>query len=443
MSDTVPVATPEPEFAAFVAIDWADQKHFWRLAEAGSQRQEEGQFDHTPEAVQAWAAELNIRFGGRPIAVCLEQSRGSLVYMLSQYDHLVLFPVHPTMAARFREAFYPSGSKSDPSDTGLLLELLMGHRQHLRRLQPDTVQTRLLQRLVEQRRLLVNEKTRQKNRLTACLKLYFPQMLTWFDEVDSSLVGALLERWPTLEQLQRAHPGTLKKFFHQHHCRSEERIQERLSAIRQATPATTDAAVLEAESLVAGGLVALLAALRTNIAALDKRIQEVFLAHPEQALYASFPGAGPALEPRLLVAMGTNRERFASAADLQCYSGIAPVTERSGHTEWVHFRWACPKFLRQTFHEFASHSIARSEWARAYYQLQLDKGKSHHAAVRALAFKWMRIIYRCWKDRQPYDEKIYLQSLQKRNSPLRAAIAATGLGWKNVAGFQKLLENPS
>ncbi len=97
-----------------------------------------------------------------------------------------------------------------------------------------------------------------------------------------------------------------------------------------------------------------------------------------------------------------------------------------------------------TFHEFAGHSIVKCQWARAYYDLQIGKGNSHHAAVRALAFKWIRILFRCWKNRTPYDEQVYLQSLQKRNSPLKALLPpGAGLGWKDVAGFQKLSEEPS
>jgi hypothetical protein len=118
------------------------------------------------------------------------------------------------------------------------------------------------------------------------------------------------------------------------------------------------------------------------------------------------------------------------------------VKEASGKTEWIHFRLTCPKFLRQTFQEFASHSIGQSEWAKAYYEhLRNDEKKSHHAAVRALAYKWIRIMFRCWKDGKPYDEQIYLESLRRRGSLLGKALqAATGVGWKTVAGFQKLSE---
>ena len=117
MSDSLPPVTTEREWAAFAAIDWADQKHFWRLVPAGSQTGEQGELENTPEAVEIWARALEQRFGGRPIAVCLEQKRGALVYMLAKYAHLVLFPVHPTTAARYRETFCTSGAKADPSDT--------------------------------------------------------------------------------------------------------------------------------------------------------------------------------------------------------------------------------------------------------------------------------------------------------------------------------------
>jgi len=377
--------------------------------------------ENTPEAVEVWAAGLEQRFGGRPVAVCLEQSRGTLVYMLSKYPHLVLFPVHPTTAARYRETFTPSGAKSDPNDTAALLDLLLRHRDRLRPLQPDTVETRLLHFLVEERRQTVDEKTRQSNRLTDCLKLYFPQMLRWFDDVTTPLVGDLLQRWGSLEELQRAHPGTLRKFLGEHNCRCAELVEERITGIYQAIPATTDQAVLEAGIMTARGLTALLATLRSNIASFDQRIAQLVESHPDGALFASLPGAGAALVPRLLVAFGTRRDRYQSAYEMQCYSGIAPVREASGNSEWIHFRFVCPKFLRQTFHEFASHSIGQSEWAKAYYEHLRHEKKHHH---------------------KPYDEQIYQNSLRRRGSLLADILGgATGFSWKPVAGFQKLSEN--
>ena len=412
----------EPRFAAFVAIDWGDSKHVWSLQSADADRRERGEIEHNPEAVGAWVTMLGARFGSQPIAVAVEQSRGPLVFMLGKYEQLHIYPIHPRAASQFRAALFPSGAKDDPGDAELLLDLLVHHRQRLRRLNPDTAQTRLVQHLVEGRRKLVNEKTRQSNRLTAQLKLYFPQVLDWFDKIDSPLVADLLNRWPTLEALQKARPATLRSFFTQHNCRSLELIQQRLDLIRQALPAVRDQALIEAATAMTKVLVDLIATLREGIACFDRQIAQAVAVHPDFAIFDSFPGAGPALAPRLLAAFGAQRDRYQSAADLQTFSGIAPVTERSGKSEWVHVRRACPRFLRQTFHEWAAHSIGFCAWAAAYYRLQRERGKDHHAAVRALAFKWIRIAFCCWKDGVPYDDVRYLRSLRRRGSPLIALL---------------------
>lgn len=405
-----------PEFSAYVAIDWADQHHYWRLADAQGTHRDHGELRNTPEAIDTWVAGLLARFPDHSLAVCLEQSRGGLVFQLGKYARLVLFPVHPATIASFRQAFFPSGAKSDPGDTALLLELLLHHRQHLRRLDPDTAETRLLGMLIELRRRLVDERTRQSNRLTAWLKMYFPQPLDWIDNIDSPLGCDFLERWPTLQQLQRAQPKTVERFFRQHNSRSETRIQERMEAIRTAVAAVQDRALLEAGAAATAALVALLRTLNTTVASFDQQI-DALPKHPEADWLAGLPGAGPVLLPRLIVAFGTRRERFQSASELAAYSGIAPVTKQSGKSKSVQFRRACPGFLRQTFHEFAAHSVAKSQWAREFYDQQRKRGKGHHAAVRALAFRWIRVLFRCWKDRKPYDEATYLEALQRRRGP--------------------------
>ena len=167
------------EFAALVAIDGADQKHAWALQVPGSSNRESGTIDHTPEAIDVWATELRLRFRGQRVAVALEQSRGALVFMLTKYEQLVIFPVHPTVLVNYRKSFRPSGAKDDGSDARLLLDILMLHRDKLRRLNPDTAETRTLQFLVEERRKFVREKTRYSNRLTAHLKMYFPGGGRW------------------------------------------------------------------------------------------------------------------------------------------------------------------------------------------------------------------------------------------------------------------------
>jgi len=433
----VPVINPpaeEVEFAAQIGIDWADQKHRWTMRTADGKRQR-GELDHTPEAVQVWAAELEQRFAGRPIAVALEQARGSVVAMLSKYAHLVLFSIHPTTLTNYRKAFIPSGAKSDPGDADLALELLVSHPEKLRRLEPDTVETRRLQFLTEERRRLVNQQTSETQYLINWLKQVFPQILRWFEDPASALVGDLLLRWPTLQSLQKVSPKALRTFFNQHNCRSAHRNQERIDEIRQSIAASNDPALLQAGTLCIQTSVRLLRQMREAIANFDQQIAETYRNHPDRGIMESFPGAGPALEPRMIAAVGSRRERFESADSIARFSGIAPVKEASGKQLWIHWRWTCPKFIRQTFHEWAACSIRTCQWAREHYDRQRAKGKGHHAAIRSLAFKWIRIFYRCWRDRVPYSEEKYLKARQARTP--KPDPATTIPVFKSCAGFFK------
>jgi transposase len=289
---------------------------------------------------QLWNTNSTIheRFGGQ-IAVALELSKGPVVYALQKYDFFDLFPINPSTLAKYREAFTPSRAKDDPTDAELALDLLVRHPDRFSRLKPQSVEMRTLVCLVEQRRSLVNDKIRITNRLRNTLKQYYPQMLEWFERMDTVLVCDFISRWPTLTQVKRARRNTLERFFHDGNMRFPHVLDARLKAIKAAMPLTLDAAVITPYRLQA---LVLADQLRVSLQAIhrfDDEIAKLAPKHPDYGLFSSLPGAGPSLAPRLLVAFGEQRERFASAADIQKYSGIAPVTERSGKKQWVHWRW--------------------------------------------------------------------------------------------------------
>jgi transposase len=179
---------------------------------------------------------------------------------------------------------------------------------------------------------------------------------------------------------------------------------------------TADPAVVDPLVMLVGQLVNEIRVFNRSIKQFDRLEAELFDAHPDAGIFRSFPGAGAHLRPRLLAAFGTDRKRYASAQSISAYSGVAPVIERSGQSIWTHWRWHCPKFVRQSFVEFAAKSIGQCAWAAAHYRRQLDRGKGHNAAIRSLAFKWQRIMFRCWQDREPYDESRYLAALTEHGS---------------------------
>ncbi len=404
-------------YSAYIGMDWADKKHDVCIQAAGSEKREFDCIVHRVEAIERWAQQMHQRFGGR-IAVALELTKGPIVSALQKYDFFVLYPINPSTLAKYREAFNSSGAKDDPTDAELAVDLLLRHRERFKPLQPQSVPMRTLITLVEQRRKLVADKVRLTNRLRSALKQYYPQTLEWFDDIDTLMFCDFLERWPTLIQVKRARRSTLETFFSSHNMRFPHVLDARIKAIKAATPITLDEAVIMPYRLNALVIVQQLRVMLGAIRRYDEEIAQLAPKHPDYKLFSALPGAGPSLPPRLLVAFGEQRERFSSAAELQQYAGIAPVTKRSGQMHWVHWRWRCPTFLRQTFVEWAAQTINKSFWAGLYYRQQRDKGCTYQAALRALAFKWIRILYRCWQTRTPYNETAYLKALRDHGSPL-------------------------
>jgi transposase len=335
----------------------------------------------------------------------------------------VLFPVNPFTLAKSREAFTPSRATDDPTDAELQVALLLTHRDKLTPLAPHSPTMRALAQLVEHRRRLVGDKVRLTNRLTSALKNSFPHVLQWFAEKDTALFCDFLSRWPTLKAAPLARRTTLETFFRAHHVRAADVIDSRIQAIKSALALTTDAGVITPNVLLVHALVAQLRVTLQASADFAKAIAPLAPGHPAFPLFDALPGAGAVFAPRLLVAFGAPRARFTSAADLQKYAGLAPVTERRGKKSWVHWRLQCPTFLRHTFVEWAAASTRHAFWAQVYSQQQRDNGKAHQAAVRALAFTWLRILSRCWQDRTPYHASVYLKALHRRGSSLMQNLA--------------------
>jgi len=412
----------EFEFAAFVGLDWGDTSHEVAVWDEQRQTQRSERIEHTPAALRAWVEALQARFADAPIGVAIEQSRGAVFDTLSGYPFVTLYPINPRSAARYREAFHPSLAKDDPTDAVSLLDLLRKHRNELRPFVPDDASTRLLRLLTEDRRELVDRRTQHVQRMTDRLKTYYPQALRWAGALTTAQACDFLDRWPTLQAIKGARPSVIRAFYERHH-HAAPWIDEKLAEIRAAVAFHEDEVITATAVLLVGSEVAQVRALNASIATYDEKIASAFGAHEDAPIFTSFPGAGEQLAPRLAAAFGTDRSRVDSALNVATRCGIAPVLRRSGKTATVHMRWACPKFLRQTFHEYARVSIGHSVWARAFYHQQRARGHGRHEAIRTLAYRWIRVLYACWKNRTPYDEARYLKQLAMRGSPLANAAA--------------------
>ena len=415
-SNAAPEPVPAPAPGAWIGLDWGHKTHAFAL-QGPAGPPEEGTLTQSAETLHAWLRGLEQRFGGQPVAVAVEAKRGAVVDALLQYPWLILYPINPVTSARYRQAFTPSGASDDLPDARVLLELVRDHAAKLRALEVQDAATTQLAGLVEVRRDLVDRRTQVLNQLTSLLRAFYPQALELVGDLDTELAVAFLSRWPEVITLKAAKPGVVKRFYYAHNLRRPELLEQRLQLIRQAVALTTDPARVRVAVLHLQALLDQLRALRRHVAVLDGEIKTAFAAHPEAYLFRDLPGAGAALAPRLCVAFGTIRPLFPDPPSLQKLAGLAPVREKSGQSVWTHWRWQAPVFLRQSFVEWAGQTVVYSAWAKRYYERMRAKGKGRGAILRALAFKWVRVLWKCWQTRTPYDEARYLKQLAHRQSP--------------------------
>jgi transposase len=407
-------ATEPPDL--WVGFDWGDKQHAFALQDRTTGQQQEGTLEHSAQNLHRWLKSLGERTGGRRVRLALETDHSAVVHALLEYPWLEIYPVNPVTTARYRKAFTPSGATDDLPAAKVLLELARDHAHKLRPLQQQDSQTVKLTGLVEARRHIVDQRTGLLNQLTSLLKSYYPQALELVD-VKTQLAIALLRRWPDVLSLKAAKPGVIKRFYYLHQVRSDALIEQRLALISQAVALTTDEARLSVARLQLDQLLDELEVLHKHVARFDAPIKTTFASHPEAYLFRELPGAGAQRAPRLCAGFGTDRAAYADPPSLQKYVGVAPVREKSGNQIWTHWRWQAPVFLRQTFVEWAGQTVLYSQWARVYYQRMRKKGKGHAAILRALAFKWIRLLWACWQRRIPYDEARYLNQLAHRRSP--------------------------
>ena len=406
------------DFAAVIGVDWADKKHDICEIPTGRSNGQYSVIANKPQALNEWAMSLKVRYPNQSVAVACELKKGPLVYALSKFDHITIYPVNPSTLAKYRKAFTTSGAKNDPTDAYLQADILIRHWDQFTPILPEATEVRMLAQLLEYRRKLVQNRVDLSNSITAYLKNYFPQVLDWFNEKDTVIFCDFVTKWSTLVAIKKARRQTIFNFFNQHNSRYPAVNDKRYADIKATQALTNDPGVIEPNRIMIEALIPQLKLLIESIDRMDREIRQIYKTLEDRNIFNSFPGAGPQLAPRLLVAFGVNRDRYSSASEMQKYAGIAPVIEQSGQKKWVHWRYSCPTYLRQTFVEWAGLTIRYSFWAKAYYDQQIAKGTSHNTVIRALAFKWIRIVFRCWKSKKPYDESTYLKALKKRGSPL-------------------------
>jgi transposase len=398
-----------------IGVDWADKAHAWHMVDANG-NVSHGELRQSPTDIARWIESIKQQCPDSRIEICIETSRGALINALLEHE-VTLYPINPNALASYRKSFAHGGGKSDRVDARLIFQFLAARRKTLRPLSQNEPLTRKLAALSQDRRQLVQQRVELSNQLKATLKTYFPAAIEiGASKMYADFMVAFLLKYPSLEAAQKAGATKLRKYFFG--VGAKAKAQQRVERLCSAKALTTDDVIVSTCSRKVQAICSMLASLNKSIRQYDTELKALVVTHDDYQFVASLPGASSNTQSRLIAALGDDRSRYANPESLQCAAGIAPLTTQSGNQKYVSSRWACTKFIKQTFHEYAGLSMSRCRWAKAYYDSQIKAGKTKQAAKRALAYKWMRIIFRCWQDGVCYDDQKYMQRLKTTGSPL-------------------------
>jgi transposase len=423
-----------------VGIDWAEEFHDVALGRPG-----EGVFDvvhvpHTTEAVHALIARL-IALEPDPaeVRVVIETRHGLLVEALVDAGFTVL-PVNPDLIARRRG---PARKKDDAEDARIACLIALDQFLDLRKLVPHGELAGELRAIARDDVRAQRDERRLLNRLRADLLATFPAaMAIAGDDMSAPTVLKLLERWPTATALAAATRDDIEAFArscrHGWPDRFADRVQQALASDQFTAKdylvrAKADTIRLTAQQLLL---------IRSQRRAWEKRMGALLLGAPRTGranqpgddrgpavpggeIYLSFPGLGDLLAARIAAEIGDAISQFDSPNALQCYAGKAPVTRRSGKSEFVVVhRLACNRYLADAVQQWAFCSLLRSGWAREFYDAKITTGNSHHKALRALGNRWLEVLWHCLTNNIPYDEATHVANRNRATGRIQQASQA-------------------
>ena len=380
-------------------IDWAAAAHEVCISEEGRVA-ERFSAAHTERGV----AELVRRLETADVRrVAIERPDGVLVERLLAAG-LEVLAIHPNQAKAARPRFAVAHGKSDRFDAYVLAELARTDSHRFRALRPDTDETKALKALTRAREDLVAARVELANRLRAQLEAFWPGALL-FSDVDSPISLAFLERYPSPAEAKGLGEARMGAFLRRNAYSGRTEAAELVSRMKSAPRGTVGAAECEARRAVVLGLIVALRPIVAEIAKLSSQIRERLAAHPDAAIFRPlFRDPKTAICPATLIAeLGDRRERYPTEAAMAADAGMSPVALESGKLRVATFRRACDKRLRLAVATLADSTRHWHPWAKEVYRAARARGQDHPHAIRTLGRAWIRVLWRCWQDRVPYD----------------------------------------
>ena len=392
-----------------VGIDWARYKHDYLIMKPTGEILLQGSIPHNADGLQKLAEAIE-RYepDHSNVQVAIEMNDGAILAWLIDKGYQV-FGIQPKSAQRARDIYRPSGAKDDPIDTFVLAEMLRLKGGRLRPLRPSSPATDELRELVRWRSELVHQRTAATQQLRAILADWAPILSGLCDGLDRKWQLDLLEEFSTEADFCQAHGNRIRGFVKAHRLRAQ--TGEKIDNARRSDPMP----------MPAGRVVTIVRQVRFGVDQLRRFAAEIdqieqdmetrVAEHPDVNIFRSLPIQATVTIASLLSIFGQDRQHAPTWTELAACCGVAPITISSGKSRTVRLRRACNHTSHQAMLYFAFNTaFVKGCWAAEYYKRKRQEGMKHYATLRCLAKRWMKLLYRLWKDKLTYDEQLHRKS---------------------------------
>lgn len=328
---------------AFLGVDWGGSEHQLCAVDDTGEVLIRRRVGHTTDGLAVLddtLAELSVL----RVRVAIERGEGLLVEHL-QAAGITVYCVSPKLSSRARERYRLADTKSDAFDAFVLADTLRQQHDQWRPLAARSEQTALVASLSRDRERITLMQRAVESRLRATLEAYHPAPLHLFSSLDRDIALAFIRDYPNPVAASRMTVDRMARFCRRHHYSGRvdpavllARMQPHLLA---ASPGTT-----AGKQIMALHLVDQLEMLNQQERDFNVHLAAAVAAHPDGALFTSFPGIASVIAGVMIGELGDDRARFPAPGALLAESGLAPVTRASGRTRQVRFRYAANKHLR-------------------------------------------------------------------------------------------------
>jgi transposase len=401
----------------YIGIDWSEKKH-----DVVMMNEKGGVVIRLtiPHSVEGFGQFNLVRQKtGAPVEECvvgLETQHNLLVDFLWGQGYQRVYIMPPSTTESGRKRFKVSPAHDDQDDAELIAELLRVELHRFRPWHPGSELTQAIRSKVKYIQFLTRQVVRTTNRLRAVLLRYYPGVVGVFSSLDTQIALEFIRAYPTPQAAEGLKLDDFKAFGKQHHYTRPKHLAACYAQLQKSQPQASPAIVAAYQEEAASLAEMALGMVRTRIKILA-RLQELYLQHPDYAIFHSLPEAGEFLEPALLAMLGDDRARFPTANTLQVQAGTCPTTERSGKHTYASFRRACDRDFQHIAQQWARATLHSSVWANAYFKDVLVHSRSENHALRCLANRWLAILWRLWVEHKTYDENYHLERHAQRAKP--------------------------